>query len=224
LRGQDAKAGNKYVQRIKPRGEELIALSDFLAMNFFRNYNIRPAAIIENAVDAKAFEKVDQQRTVDILGAGSLIPLKQYDIFIEVIKVIKKIFPAVKAVIAGKGPEENHLRTLIQRYQLKDTIFLAGELSHEATIHLMHTSRIFIHTSSYEGFSGVCLEALAAGCPVISFIKPMQLDIPRWNIVKDKEEMLEKLIQFMREPEAPVAVIPFTMQESVEKVMRLFAG
>src|SRR5438874_1995746 len=42
LLGQDAKAGNKYVPLVKPTAKSLIALSDFLADEFFKNYLIRP--------------------------------------------------------------------------------------------------------------------------------------------------------------------------------------
>lgn len=222
LLGQDAKAGNSYVRRIRPVEEELIAMSDFLAVTFFENYGIRPAHIVPNGIDPAAFGDKQQPGTVDILGVGSLIPLKQYDIFIAIIAEIKNVFPAVKAVIAGKGPEEETLRKLIAQYQLENNIYLAGELSHEAVIHLMQGSKILLHPSAYEGFSTVCLEALASGCTVISLIKPMNQEIKNWITVSSQKQMTEASVRSLREPIEKIPVIQFTMQESVETIMRLF--
>ena len=55
----------------------------------------------------------------------------------------------------------------------------------------MQRTKIFLHTSSYEGFSGACLEALYAGAHVISFCEPMKQKIDHWHIVKDEKEMLD---------------------------------
>ena len=64
-------------------------------------------------------------------------------------------------------------------------------------LQLMKRAKIFLHTSSYEGFSTVCLEALYAGCHVISFIKPMEHDIGHWHIVQSKEEMVKKAMEIL---------------------------
>ena len=136
------------------------------------------------------------KRDITILGVGSLIPLKQYDVFIDVVKEIIKEIPLTNAILCGKGPEEIQLQKLIEQYQLQDNIILTGEKPHTETLRLMQRTKIFLHTSNYEGFSTVCLEALYAGCHVISFIKPMQHDIDHWHIVKTKVEMIKKQLQF----------------------------
>ena len=37
-----------------------------------------------------------------------------------------------------------------------------------------------------------CLEALYAGCHVISFCKPMNTDFEHWHIVNTEEDMIKK--------------------------------
>ncbi|HEY0177269.1 MAG TPA: hypothetical protein VGC08_12880, partial [Pedobacter sp.] len=49
--GQDARAGNKYFHKIKPAGTSLIALSDFIAREFNRNYGVSPEHIIPVGID-----------------------------------------------------------------------------------------------------------------------------------------------------------------------------
>src|SRR5690606_31012571 len=117
--GQDARRKNHYARWFRPAQHELVALSDFLADEFNRNHGIRPAHIVPNAVDPMEFENNSaSERPVDILGVGSLIPLKRYDQFVEVIASLKKDFPTLRAVLCGKGPEEIMLREKILELDL----------------------------------------------------------------------------------------------------------
>jgi glycosyltransferase involved in cell wall biosynthesis len=170
--GQDAKSDNNYVQRIRPVENELVAMSEFLQQTFLQNHGIKPMYIIENAIDIDLYNIAEGNRNIDILGVGSLIPLKQYELFIRVVEKVNETVK-VKSVICGKGPEESKLRTLIQEQDLNKVIELKGEQQHSEVLKLMQASRIFLHTSSYEGFSSVCLEALYSGAHVISFCRPL---------------------------------------------------
>src|SRR4029077_10241981 len=106
---------------------------------------------------------------------------------------------AINAMLCGKGAQEMQLQKLILHYQLQNNILLIGEKSHPETLRLMQRTKVFLHTSNYEGFSTVCLEALYAGCHVISFIKPMQHNIDHWHIVQTKEQMLQKALYLLND-------------------------
>ena len=223
IAGQDAQAGNKFVAKIKPSSDELIAISDFIADEFFKNYLIRPLHIIPNGIEPELFEMISYQRTIDVLGAGSLIPLKQYDIFIDCISRLKEHFPHICSIIAGKGEQESVLQRKVREYDLSNNVFLNGEMTHQNLLLLMQQSKIFLHPSSYEGFSMVCLEALYAGCHVISFCKPMNVDFDHWHIVKTKEEMMEKTLQILSCPSFQYkSVMPYSINETAKAVMQLF--
>jgi len=83
--GQDAKSDNNYVQRIKPVENELVAMSEFLQQSFLQNHGVKPGYIIENAIDIDLYNIAEGNRNIDILGVGSLIPLKRYDLFIRIV-------------------------------------------------------------------------------------------------------------------------------------------
>ncbi len=53
--GQDARKMNKMVKLIRPRAEELVAMSNFLANHFEKNHGIRPTHVIHNAIDPESF-------------------------------------------------------------------------------------------------------------------------------------------------------------------------
>lgn len=188
--GQDAKKENRYIKWLRPQPDELIALSDFIQEEFERNHGVKPAHLIPPGIDTRLFIKKNTQRHIDILAAGSLIPLKQYSIFIEVIAALKKNNPGIKAVLTGDGPEKERLQQLVSEYDLGNTITLTGELPHEEVLQLMRRTKIFLHPSSYEGFGFVCIEALYAGAAVISFCKPMKEEIRNWLIAIDTNNMI----------------------------------
>jgi len=223
IRGQDAKKDNRYVARIKPKANELIALSDFIQREFERNHGVKPQKVIAPGIDTRQFPKENVAKDIDLLGVGSLIPLKQYDVFIDIISSVKQQLPGIKAMICGKGPEENKLRQLIERNSLQNNLSLPGELSHQQVLGQMKRGRIFLHTSNYEGFGVVCLEALYAGATVISFCKPMNEAILHWHIVNSKEEMTRKIMDILQTTSIENdPVLPYTMEGSIEKIMQLF--
>jgi glycosyltransferase involved in cell wall biosynthesis len=222
LLGQDARKGNRYTG-LKSR--ELIALSDFLQDEFEKNYGIKPAFVIPPGIDSKQFNSPIKEKNIDLLAVGSLIPLKQFEIFIEIIAELKKEMPGIATALIGHGPEKNRLETLIEKYGLQTNIKLTGELAYPEVLQWMQRAKVLLHPSSYEGFSGVCQEALAAGTHVISFCKPMQQDIEHWHIVSDKDEMKEQALKILQNPAIDFENrIPFNMEDTVKKMMKLFEG
>jgi glycosyltransferase involved in cell wall biosynthesis len=223
--GQDAKEENKYVKLIRPKPDQLVALSAFLQREFHKNHKILPHHIIPNGIDTTLFTTGNSERDIDVFGAGSLIPLKQYDIFIDIVNELRRSFPSVKALISGKGPEEDNLLSKIKRLKFHGNISLTGESAHQNVLELMQRTKVFLHTSSYEGFSTVCLEALYAGAHVISFWDPMQGQIKHWHIAKDKEEMLKKATEILHDPSIDhSSVMPFSMRDSAKAVISLYTG
>lgn len=221
--GQDARAGNKFVAKIKPSSDELIAISDFIADEFFKNYLIHPVHIIPNGIEKELFETISYKRTVDVLGAGSLIPLKHYDIFIDCIAEIKKMLPHIYSIIAGNGAEIHSLKLKIQENKVDNNIFLNGEMPHRNLLQLMQQTKVFLHPSFYEGFSMVCLEALYAGCHVVSFCKPMKQDFDHWHIVTSKEEMIKKTVEILNNTQTEYrCVMADPIHRTANSIMKLF--
>ncbi|MBD1364882.1 glycosyltransferase family 4 protein [Mucilaginibacter sp. ZT4R22] len=223
LLGQDAKAGNKYPRWIKPRNTELIAISDFIADRYHQNYGITPGHVIPVGVSPQPFKGTGDTRDIDLLAAGSLIPLKRYHLFVELVNELKKEHPNIRAVLCGAGPEMERLRALAAEHELNDNLILKGELPHQQVLDLMQHAKVFVHPSEYEGFSTVCLEALDAGAGVVSFIKAMDADIPNWHIAKTSEEMhgivRELLNNSAREYQS---LLPYSVNNSAKAMMALF--
>ena len=61
----------------------------------------------------------------------------------------------------------------------------------------MCRSKVFLHTSAYEGYAVACAEALYAGAHVVSFCKPMEKGNSQEHIVETKEEAIDKTRQIL---------------------------
>ncbi|GAC1311599.1 MAG: hypothetical protein NVSMB24_31440 [Mucilaginibacter sp.] len=223
LVGQDVKSGNKYFNWVKPKGDSLIAISDFLAAQFKTNYKVSPLYVIPFGVDTSLFGAASPHRDIDILGAGSLIPLKQYELFIETIGFVKEFFPGIKAVLCGKGPEMERLQAMAVSLHLENNLRFTGELTHQEVLACMQRSKIFLHPSMYEGFSTVLSEALYAGAHVVSFCKPMEKQFRNHYVVKTAIEMNEQVLAILRSKKLdhrPVLLYP--VEQIAKNVISLF--
>jgi glycosyltransferase involved in cell wall biosynthesis len=224
LLGQDAKAGNKFVAKIKPGAKELIALSDFIQREFNRNYGIIPDTVIPVGIDTSLFGPLKTDKDIDLMAAGSLIPLKRFHIFLNVISQLKTEFPSIKAVLCGDGEEMQKLRDLAEASGMKHHISFIGNLPHIDVLALMQRTKVFVHPSAYEGFGAVCAEALYAGAGVVSLVKPMEAAIANWHIVGDEGEMIQVIHDMLTGKIAisTTPVLPYSIQDNARAMLELF--
>jgi glycosyltransferase involved in cell wall biosynthesis len=225
LLGQDAKQGNKYFKWIRPKTDSLIALSDFMAKEIKKNYGVSPLQVIPVGIDISLFGPPPEKRDIDLLGAGSLIALKQYNLFIETVGALKQFFPGIKAVICGKGIEMERLQLMSESLNLKNNLVFAGELPHKEVLKLMQRSKVFLHPSEYEGFGSVLSEALYAGAHVVSFCKPMEKNYRHYYTVKNAEAMKDQALAILKNNKrGHDPVLMCTSQQVAKNMISLFVG
>jgi glycosyltransferase involved in cell wall biosynthesis len=223
LMGQDARKNNRYVSITRLKSESLIALSDFLAEEYYKNYKVAPAMTISPGIDIASFPVKPKERKIDMLGVGSLIPLKQFEQIITLVTGLADCHPGVRVVICGEGPERAKLQQLIHDFHLTGQIELCGELDHRSVMDLMAESKILVHPSAYEGFGVVLLEALYAGAHVVSYCQPLHMHFNHHHVVKTQEEMKRKVIELLDEKRLnhdPVLIYP--VEETCKKILSLY--
>lgn len=69
--------------------------------------------------------------------------------------------------IVGDGVEKQRLKTLAEELGISQQVKFWNQLSREETLKKLGSSLALIHPSLHESGGMVCLEAMAAGCPVI---------------------------------------------------------
>lgn len=222
--GQDAKTGNRHIARIKPQPSQLIAMSDFLQAELEKNYGIRPAHVVNNGINQNMFPAFNRaERPVDLMGAGSLIPLKNYSLFIEVIAALKQQFPGIKACLAGEGQERGKLEALIKTKGLENHVSLTGQATHAEVLKLMSQSKVFLHTSDYEGNSTVLAEALYSGCYAVSTRPLANKAVPHLTVAHTKEELVKQVASALSQPATHQPVLFNSMDESAAAILALLA-
>src|SRR5699024_196 len=89
-----------------------------------------------------------------------------FQIFAELKKIPE--FVDYRFVIIGrKGEGEVLVRSIIDKYNLKGSVELKGEVSEEDKINLLKQSKYYFQLSLYEGFGLAALEALCANNIII---------------------------------------------------------
>lgn len=224
--GQDATRQNRWVRFIRPRGDQLAAMGAFLRDEYQRSHGIYPQHLVPNAIDPRAFPAVPPAiRDIDVMAAGSFEPLKQYGLFATVVASLHQCLPTLKAIHCGLGREQEQVELLLTELQLRDTLTLLGGQPHATVLGMMQRSKVFLHTSRYEGCSTVCLEALYAGAHVISFCYPFDHPVPHWHVVQQPGQMIEKALELLQAPAIDhCPVLCHTMEQSAQRVMQLFTG
>ena len=169
--GQDAQASNPYLKMMSLGGATLTAGSAFAAETFARHARRPVDHVIPLGLDTDHLQQIDAaaQRDIDVLGVGSLIPVKNYAAFIDVVARLMPAFPHLRACIIGEGPLHDALHRQIAERGLEEHIVLKGSIPRDAVFRHMLRSKVFLHTAQYESQGYVFLEALFAGLPVVCF-------------------------------------------------------
>lgn len=99
----------------------------------------------------------------DVITVGSLIPVKNFDLFLDTAKLVKNY----RFAIVGTGPLEKALKTRCHQESINNVYFL-GRLDSENLSKALMASKVFLSTSIAEGTPTAILEAMATGRPIIT--------------------------------------------------------
>jgi len=136
-----------------------------------------PHSVIYNPVDAgRLVPRRNRQSVLAELGlgpearfllaVGRLVPVKGHGDLIRAFSRLAPRHPGLHLVIAGDGPLQESLQTLIHGLGLEDRVRLAGAWTGVADLYA--SAELLVFPSHWEGLGLVPLEALACGCPVAS--------------------------------------------------------
>lgn len=176
LMGQDVLTDNRHLKNKRLRKVPKIAVSAYQAEIYQRNSNLSVESVITfgmldmetYAVENKWEIEDEANKIYDVLGIGSLYYLKNFEMFIQIIGEVKKLYPQVNALIVGSGPEKAELEKLVEQSGLKKSISFSGQKSRAQVIQLMGQSKLLLHTSRFEGLGYVFIEAMNKKLPIVS--------------------------------------------------------
>ncbi len=158
-----------YTKSIFTYLDALTAVSQ-TATNYARSLTDRDIKIIPNGIDLSKYSppkvySANKQKT--ILYIGRLEKRKGLKYLVKAFGLLVEKHPEYKLLIAGDGPENEKLRSLIEYENIPNVEFL-GYISTEKKHQLLQTSDVFCSPAIYgESFGIVLLEAMASGCVTV---------------------------------------------------------
>ena len=117
------------------------------------------------------FEKVKKELPIlkpnsyRIIHVGRLVKWKRVDLLIEAVKNLKDKFPEIELLIAGYGPEEENLKSLVTKSGVVSHVqFLGGVYDPLILGHYLHESQIYV----LAGMGGLSInDAMCFAKPII---------------------------------------------------------
>lgn len=100
-----------------------------------------------------------------VLAIGRLIAQKDHDTLLRAFTLAREHHPDARLAILGWGVLEQQTRELIHELGLDDSVVLPGRVEPRAWL---ERADIFAHSSRWEGFGIVLLEAMLARLPVVA--------------------------------------------------------
>jgi len=218
IMGQDALPANQYHRWLQPPAGSLVAPSAFAAAQYAAHRGVEPQVIPWGF--GPILNEPARPRTLDILAVGSLIPLKNFELLLRTLLLLRKAWPHLRAEIIGEGPEFARLDELIQIHQLGDHCQLRGALPRDQVLARMSEGRVLVHPSRFESFGHVFVEALGKGMAIVSQPVGIAEASESWRLASTASEFANALHELLSNPPDHHSRWPYPLED----VYRSYAG
>ena len=115
---------------------------------------------VERAADAKP-----QRSTFTFVSVGRLLHWKGFHLGLQAFAGLRE--PSAEYWIVGSGPFQARLERMARELGVAERVRFLGLRTRPETLALMGECRVLVHPSLHDSGGFVCLEAMAAGLPVV---------------------------------------------------------
>ena len=173
------------------------------------NLGVKDRRIVMNppGVDGNIFHPVAKTSHPTLVYFGGMRRYKRPLECIFLLKNLLKRVRGVKLFIIGSGPEEENMKKLMNKLNVKGSVVFTGRISTEELSRIVASSWLNIHTSVTEGWGLSILEAAAAGTPTVAYEVPGVSDVIENGLnglkIKDgdREALSEAALSILTNPE-----------------------
>jgi len=110
---------------------------------------------------------VRQHGPFRLLSVGRLIPFKGFDLGLRAFAQIQHRLPETEYWVVGQGPERRRLEKIASDLGITAKVRFWGHITREQVLEKVAECDVLVHPSLHDSGGWVCLEAMAAGRPVV---------------------------------------------------------
>lgn len=152
------------------KADKILTVSEAIESEYvFSKYIRNKIEVIGNPVSREEvlrnLKECQNKKKYDICCVGRLTPQKNPFRFVNIVKKIAEKYPQIKVVWVGDGELKDEILVEVKRLQLQNNIEFVG--FQRNPYQYMNESKVFMLTSSWEGYGLVAFESLTLGLPTV---------------------------------------------------------
>lgn len=121
--------------------------------------------LLDDEIDVLSQYPILDSQPIRFISMGRLLHWKGYHLGIRAFAQAK--LPDAEYWLVGDGPEMDNLKSLARELGVEQQVKFWGRLPREATLEQLSQCHVLVHPSLHDSGGWVCIEAMAAGRPVI---------------------------------------------------------
>ncbi|MGD0269083.1 MAG: glycosyltransferase [Candidatus Sulfotelmatobacter sp.] len=146
---------------------DLLVVPSRYLVDVFREFGLK-AEVVPNIVDLSQFRFRSRAPLLPhLVCTRGFHPYYRVDLVVRAFAEVQKCFPEARLDLAGGGPEEQKIRSLVLQLKLAGVNFL-GVVPHASIGKVYDDADIFVNASSLDNMPVSVLEGFASGTPVVS--------------------------------------------------------
>ena len=147
-----------------------------------------------------------------------------YDLFMQIdaLEKVLENLPNAGLMIVGSGSLEADLKRVIAGKSYAARIFLAGNVAHPITLHLINRADILLRTTKFDGDAIAVREALFLETPVIATDNKMRPDGVKLIPIHD-EDALAAAIEELANRQKPLKIEKKDDRRNITEVLKIYA-
>lgn len=130
-----------------------------------------PIDTLNNFIDTKlfSFSSLEESSCFELVIVGDLIPRKQVNHAVDVLKILKDKNMSVRLNVVGSGHLKQQIQNYVRSLHLTDDVIFHGQVTKSQVAKIIRKSHLLLHPSKLETFGLVVVESLCSGRPVVCY-------------------------------------------------------
>jgi glycosyltransferase involved in cell wall biosynthesis len=165
--------GNFVESKLAPpfyRGTQIVTPSESSKQELVHAMKFRPerVTVVHPGIEPRFTPGGEKSPHPLVVAVGRLVPVKKFEVLIDVLIELKRSHPNLEAVIAGEGYKREELEAARHAAGAESWLHLPGRVSDEEIVDLYRRAWVVASASAREGWGLTISEAAACGTPAVA--------------------------------------------------------